>query len=151
MNMTLSSSYPPAVEVNGFAAATKAGPGWTAVPALSGEPLDLVGLLNRAHHPGAGAVVLFSGEVRDNNRGRDKGLLETAGRPWVLRIGDKLAQQHLPVVYSINDKQLSAYSAVLPAHQLVIDNGDAEGPLNGLLSVHLAYPDPDLLLLACDM
>lgn len=33
------------------------------------RPIDLVGLLAGAHRPGAGAVVLFSGEVRDNNRG----------------------------------------------------------------------------------
>ena len=33
-------------------------------------PIDLPGLLKNAHHPGAGALVLFSGEVRDNNRGR---------------------------------------------------------------------------------
>ena len=38
-------------------------------PALSAEPLDMVGMLAGAHHPAAGAVVLFSGEVRDNNRG----------------------------------------------------------------------------------
>jgi molybdopterin synthase catalytic subunit len=34
------------------------------------QPIDLVGLLAAAHHPGAGAVVLFSGEVRDSNHGR---------------------------------------------------------------------------------
>ena len=33
-------------------------------------------LLSRAHHPGAGAVVLFSGEVRDNNRGEAVAFLE---------------------------------------------------------------------------
>jgi molybdopterin synthase catalytic subunit len=33
-------------------------------------------MLKAAHHPGAGAVVLFSGEVRDNNRGRDVAFLE---------------------------------------------------------------------------
>ena len=38
--------------------------------ALSAEPIDMAGMLAGAHHPGAGAVVLFSGEVRDNNRGR---------------------------------------------------------------------------------
>ena len=36
---------------------------------ISDRALDLVALLSRAHHPGAGAVVLFSGEVRDNNKG----------------------------------------------------------------------------------
>ncbi len=44
--------------------------------ALSGEPLDLVGMLAGAHRPGAGAVVLFSGEVRDNNRGKAVAFLE---------------------------------------------------------------------------
>jgi len=34
------------------------------------------GLLAGGHHPGAGAVVLFSGEVRDNNRGRAVAFLE---------------------------------------------------------------------------
>lgn len=43
---------------------------------LSAGPIDMVGLLAAAHHPGAGAVVLFSGEVRDNNRGRAVAFLE---------------------------------------------------------------------------
>jgi molybdopterin synthase catalytic subunit len=44
--------------------------------ALSAEPLDMAGMLARAHHPAAGAVVLFSGEVRDNNRGKAVAYLE---------------------------------------------------------------------------
>jgi molybdopterin synthase catalytic subunit len=59
--MTPSSSYRRAAEVREY---------------LSAEPLDLAGMLARAHHPGAGAVVLFSGEVRDNNRGRGVAFLE---------------------------------------------------------------------------
>lgn len=55
MNMTPSSSSPRAVE---------------------DRPLDIVGLLSRAHHPGAGAVVLFSGEVRDSNLGKSVAWLE---------------------------------------------------------------------------
>jgi molybdopterin synthase catalytic subunit len=43
---------------------------------ISAAPLDIVSLLSRAHHPGAGAVVLFSGEVRDSNKGRDVACLE---------------------------------------------------------------------------
>ena len=58
--MTPSSSSPRAVEVN----------------ALSAECIDMPALLSRAHHPGAGAVVLFSGEVRDNNRGEAVAFLE---------------------------------------------------------------------------
>ncbi|HVU96678.1 MAG TPA: molybdenum cofactor biosynthesis protein MoaE [Puia sp.] len=47
-----------------------------APPALSDQPLDIPGLLSLAHHPGAGAVVLFSGEVRDSNRGQAVAFLE---------------------------------------------------------------------------
>src|SRR5579863_291398 len=40
------------------------------------DKIDLVGLLAAGHHPAAGAVVLFSGEVRESNRGRDVAYLE---------------------------------------------------------------------------
>src|SRR6187402_2913587 len=43
---------------------------------ISTDPLDLAGLLKASHHPAAGAVVLFSGEVRDHNRGRSVAFLE---------------------------------------------------------------------------
>jgi molybdopterin synthase catalytic subunit len=59
--MIPSSSSRPAVEDRGV---------------LSAAPIDVVHLLAGAHHPGAGAVVLFSGEVRDNNRGRAVAFLE---------------------------------------------------------------------------
>jgi molybdopterin synthase catalytic subunit len=59
--MIPSSSSRPAVEVR---------------QQLSAEPLDLAVLLARAHHPGAGAVVLFSGEVRDHNHGKSVTHLE---------------------------------------------------------------------------
>lgn len=58
--MTQSSLYPPAAVDN----------------ALSAQPLDIVGLLAHAHHPGAGAVVLFSGEVRNSNKGLPVNYLE---------------------------------------------------------------------------
>ena len=40
------------------------------------EPIDMAGMLAAGHHPGAGAVVLFSGEVRDHNQGREVAYLE---------------------------------------------------------------------------
>jgi molybdopterin synthase catalytic subunit len=46
------------------------------VPALSATPLDIVELLAQAHHPQAGAVVLFSGEVRNHNNGMAVDYLE---------------------------------------------------------------------------
>ena len=94
-------------------------------------------------------VVLCGGESR--RMGRDKGLLQTDGQPWVLRMGEKLAKNQLPVVYSINKKQVAAYAAWLPPGLYVVDSGAGAGPLKGLLSVHRAYPDSDLLPVACDM
>lgn len=58
--MTTSALCPPAAEVN----------------YITSEPIDLAGLLAASHHPEAGAVVLFSGDVRDNNLGRDVSFLE---------------------------------------------------------------------------
>jgi molybdopterin synthase catalytic subunit len=46
------------------------------VPELSAQPLDVVALLAQAHHPRAGAIVLFSGEVRNHNDGMAVDYLE---------------------------------------------------------------------------
>lgn len=43
---------------------------------ISSNPLDVPGLLAEAHHPKAGAVVLFSGEVRENSNGKVVDYLE---------------------------------------------------------------------------
>ena len=43
---------------------------------VTASPLDLAALLSNAHHPKAGAVVLFSGEVRENNQGKQVEYLE---------------------------------------------------------------------------
>ena len=43
---------------------------------ISPKPLDVVGLLAHSHDPKAGALVLFSGDVRDNNIGKDVAYLE---------------------------------------------------------------------------
>lgn len=43
---------------------------------ITSEPIDLPGLLGASHHPEAGAVVLFSGDVRDNNLGKNVAYLE---------------------------------------------------------------------------
>jgi molybdopterin synthase catalytic subunit len=43
---------------------------------ISAEPLDIVKLLSDAHHPGAGAVVLFSGEVRNHSHNKEVAYLQ---------------------------------------------------------------------------
>lgn len=54
--MTPSTSYHPAAVDN--------------TSHLSAVPINIAAMLEAAHHPGAGAIVLFSGETRDNNQGR---------------------------------------------------------------------------------
>lgn len=46
------------------------------LPTISSAPLDIALLLASAHHPKAGAVVLFSGETRDNSHGKQVEYLE---------------------------------------------------------------------------
>ena len=43
---------------------------------ISSDSLNPAALLSQAHHPRAGAVVLFSGEVRNNNLGKAVAYLE---------------------------------------------------------------------------
>ncbi|MXV49758.1 molybdenum cofactor biosynthesis protein MoaE [Pedobacter sp. HMF7647] len=47
-----------------------------AVEVLTDKPIDLPGLLASSHHEQAGAVVLFSGDVRNHNIGREVSYLE---------------------------------------------------------------------------
>ncbi len=43
---------------------------------ISAEAIDLVDIISKAHHPKAGAVVLFSGEVRNHSAGREVSFLD---------------------------------------------------------------------------
>jgi len=45
-------------------------------PYISAHPLDIPALLAQSHHPNAGAIVLFSGEVRENSNGKIVDFLE---------------------------------------------------------------------------
>ncbi len=60
--MTASTSYHPAAGDN--------------ANHLSATAIDIPALLASAHHPKAGAIVLFSGETRDNSHGREVSYLE---------------------------------------------------------------------------
>jgi len=116
---------------------------------LSAAPLDLVGLLGRAHHPGAGAVVLFSGEVRDNNRGRAVAFLEyeayiplasamiaeiltTAMQRWSLQIA---IAQHRTGKVAIGDTAVVVITAsahrseAYAANRYIIDRIKHEAPI----------------------
>ncbi len=43
---------------------------------ITEAPIDIAGLLAKSHHPKAGAIVLFSGDVRNHSNGRDVDYLE---------------------------------------------------------------------------
>ena len=83
--------------------------------------------------------------------GTDKGLMPFENTCRAAYLAAKLEAVGLPVVISINPGQVESYGLVFEPDQLVVDALAIGGPLNGLLSVHLHYPEDDLLLLACDM
>ncbi len=99
--------------------------------------------------PNLAGIILCGGESR--RMGRDKGSLPIGQTTWAQHMGDKLAFLQIPVLYAVNELQLTGYAAYIPAGQLVLDNADARGPMKGILSVHRKLPERDLLLLACDM
>jgi len=94
-------------------------------------------------------VVLSGGQSK--RMGRDKGLMDIGNTKWAVSIAEKLRNLGLDVVVSVNESQKDAYREIFPNNHLIIDNTSISGPLNGLLSVHKAYPDKDLLLMACDL
>jgi molybdenum cofactor guanylyltransferase len=96
-------------------------------------------------------VVLCGGESL--RMGTDKGLLHNGGTVWATLAAEKLAALGIPVVISVNDKQSASYQVVFPATRVVKDHPGLliKGPLAGLLSVHVEYPEEDIFLLACDM
>ncbi|SHE50753.1 molybdenum cofactor guanylyltransferase [Pedobacter caeni] len=95
------------------------------------------------------AVVLCGGESK--RMGSDKGLLWHASGNWVTLASSKFEKLNIPVSISINPAQLQTYRDFFSSEQLIIDQTNAKGPLQGLLSTHLKHPEDDLLLLACDM
>lgn len=116
---------------------------------ISEEPLDIVGLLKSAHHPAAGAVVLFSGEVRDHNGGRTvdyleyeahvsmaskmiEQILEDAREKWRLnisiaqhRVGKVIVSESAVVVITASAHRSEAYAA----NRYIIDRIKHEVPI----------------------
>lgn len=132
--MTTSASSLPAAEVSTY---------------ISSEVLDLSGLLAASHHPRAGAVVLFSGDVRDNNLGHDvsyleyeaqekmaakmiAGILEEAKHRWQLNIavaqhrtGKVAVGESAVVVITASPHRKEAYEA----NRYIIDRIKHEVPI----------------------
>ena len=96
-------------------------------------------------------VVLCGGQ--SSRMGSDKGLLMLNDKTWTQKAIDTLSNFQIPIVISVNKNQYQDYSSIFPTDTLVPDDPSLQlhGPLCGLLSVHLKYPEEDLLILACDM
>jgi molybdopterin-guanine dinucleotide biosynthesis protein A len=94
------------------------------------------------------AVIMCGG--KSLRMGTDKGLIPIQNTCWAGYMAG-MVPAPLPVSVSINTSQLEGYSSVFDTDQLITDSLDVGGPLNGLLSVHIKYPDDDLFLLGCDM
>lgn len=116
---------------------------------ITNQPLDILGLLAQAHHPKAGAVVLFSGDVRDTNSGKEvvcleyeahftmaskliEDILQEATGKWQLhraiaqhRIGKLDIGESAVVVITASPHRKEAYAA----NRFIIDKIKHEAPI----------------------
>jgi molybdopterin-guanine dinucleotide biosynthesis protein A len=96
-------------------------------------------------------IILCGGQ--SSRMGSDKGLLVHEAKTWAQTAFDKLSAIHIPIKFSVNEKQQHDYAKVFTDDALIIDDPalDINGPLLGVLSAHLQHPNDDLFLLACDL
>ncbi|MBE7412905.1 MAG: molybdenum cofactor guanylyltransferase [Leptospiraceae bacterium] len=94
-------------------------------------------------------VVLCGGLSK--RMGTDKGTLKTRGKYWADYSLTILKNFTNTVIFSIREDQFGLYRKIFPNSNLILDNANAKGPLNGILSVYEKFPDCDLLIHACDM
>ncbi len=96
-------------------------------------------------------IILCGGQ--STRMGSDKGLLVNEQKTWAQTAAGKLQQLNLPVKFSVNEKQQQEYTSIVNEDELITDNSKlkVKGPLLGVLSAHLAYPDDDLFIFACDL
>ena len=96
-------------------------------------------------------IILCGGQ--SSRMGSDKGLLKLDANTWAQTAIDKMSILNIPVKISVNSKQYPDYEAVFPPTDLITDDStlSLKGPLLGVLSSHLKFPQEDLFILACDM
>ena len=116
---------------------------------ISAEPLELSALLQRAHHPEAGGIVLFSGEARNNHNGNEVLFLEyEAHIPMAEKMIDDIVQSAIErwnliaayAIHRIGNVGISESAVVVitshahrkpayEANQFIIDQLKAEVPI----------------------
>lgn len=89
---------------------------------------------------------------KSTRMGTDKGLIPQNEENWASAAVNKMRFLDIPIILSINDSQKEKYGQIFSNLHLVTDHDiHAHGSLQGLLSIHLEYPENDILLIACDM
>lgn len=96
-------------------------------------------------------LVLCGG--RSTRMGHDKGLIRSGKMTWAEQQVSKLKILGLPVFISINESQVAAYLEIFQPTQLIVDRpfSNINGPLQGLLSAHHAFPEKHIVCIPCDM
>lgn len=96
-------------------------------------------------------IILCGGQ--STRMGSDKGLLKLEANTWAQTAIDKMAELKIPVKLSVNKNQYPSYATVFTPDDLIADDETLQlrGPLLGVLSSHIKFPNEDLFILACDM
>ena len=116
---------------------------------ITGDPIDWSQLVEKAHHPRAGAVVIFSGEVRNHNQGKNVLFLEyEAYVPLARKIASEILSEarekwelyHAICVHRVGKVDISGCSVAVitsaahrtdayAANQFIIDKIKHEVPI----------------------
>ncbi|SER24294.1 molybdenum cofactor guanylyltransferase [Pedobacter rhizosphaerae] len=94
-------------------------------------------------------LILCGGESK--RMGNDKGLLLKQEEPWVKLLANLFRGMGLNYHLSIKATQMEAYSKFFNPDLFIVDAVEVPGPLRGIFSAHLAFPETNWLILACDM
>ena len=97
-------------------------------------------------------LVLAGGESR--RMGQDKAALSYAGRPQLARVFDQLERHVGRCFISIRSDQ--GHDPLRVSYPCIMDRQETRdmlggGPMVGVLSAHVAYPDVAWLVVACDL
>lgn len=90
---------------------------------------------------------------KSTRMGSDKGLQDRSGITWAESSYRKLEPLVSSIAISVNQDQINTYQIHFPTLQLIVDRPELHigGPLCGLLSSHLAFPEETIFILACDL
>ena len=94
-------------------------------------------------------IVLCGG--KSSRMGEDKGTMVKDWQTWSQRTEDLFLTLKIPACISVNPRQLPVYKKYHREEAIIPDAVNAKGPLTGILSAHRAFPDHDLMVVACDM